>query len=158
MFKKNSAIFVSRVLLTLLTILFSFSSARAAAQEDKQQVGRFTLVVAGLRSNNGQVRVGLYNTKESYHSRGKLPALLRAKLKIDHNKAVYTFEDIPYGEYTIKLYHDENGNDKLDKNFLGIPKEPYGFSNNARGLGLPSYKKAKFTIASKEMSMEINMD
>ena len=100
MLKKNIYIFVSQILLILLTTIFPFSGARVSAQEDKLQVGSFTLVVTGLHSNNGQVRVGLYNTEESYHSRGKLPAFLRAKLKIDNNKAIYTFEDIPYGEYT----------------------------------------------------------
>jgi len=54
------------------------------------------------------------------------------------------------GPYTIILFHDENGNGKLDKNALGVPTEPYGFSNNVLGfLGPPAYKKA---------IMEINAD
>ena len=141
--------------LTLLTLLFFCPSSRAA-KEEPQPAGRFTLTVTGLRSNDGEVRVGLYNTKESYLFRGTLPAFLRAQLKISDQSATVTFEEVPYGEYTIKLYHDENGNGILDKNILGIPKEPYAFSNNARGLGLPSYEKAKFAIDAEETKMEIS--
>ena len=51
------------------------------------------------------------------------------------------------GEYTIKIYHDENGNGIHDKNILGIPKEDYAFSNNAvASIGPPDYEKAKFEL------------
>ena len=43
------------------------------------------------------------------------------------------FKDLPPGEYAAVAFQDVNGNGILDKNFLGIPKEPYGFSNGARG-------------------------
>lgn len=66
------------------------------------------------------------------------------------------FKDIPYGDYPIKLYHDENGNKKLDKNFVGIPREPYGFSNNARGtLSAPEFAKARFALDAANKAIEI---
>jgi uncharacterized protein (DUF2141 family) len=47
------------------------------------------------------------------------------------------------GQYAIILFHDENGNGKLDTNALGVPSEPYGFSNNVRGfLGPPTFQDA----------------
>jgi len=55
------------------------------------------------------------------------------------------------------MYHDLNSNDELDKNFLGIPTEPYAFSNNARGFGLPPYKKAMFKLDSREKILEITI-
>tara|TARA_B110000444_G_scaffold259006_1_gene301487 strand:- start:778 stop:1314 length:537 start_codon:yes stop_codon:yes gene_type:complete len=54
---------------------------------------------------------------------------------------------LPHGEYAITLFVDFNGNKKIDKNFLGIPKEQYGFSNNAMGrMSPPSFEQAKFTV------------
>jgi len=55
---------------------------------------------------------------------------------------------LPYGEYAVTLFVDFNGNKKLDKNFLGIPKEQYGFSNNVMGImSPPTFDQAKFAIA-----------
>ena len=56
--------------------------------------------------------------------------------------------EIPDGDYAIAFFIDANGNKKLDKNFLGIPKEQFGFSNNAMGtLSAPSFEQAKFRVA-----------
>ena len=55
---------------------------------------------------------------------------------------------IPHGEYAISLFIDSNGNKKIDKNFLGIPKEQYGFSNNVMGrMSAPTFDQAKFLVA-----------
>ena len=55
---------------------------------------------------------------------------------------------LPFGEYAITLFVDFNGNKKIDKNFLGIPKEPYGFSNNVIGnMSAPTFDQAKFLIS-----------
>ena len=55
---------------------------------------------------------------------------------------------LPFGEHAITLFVDFNGNKKIDKNFLGIPKEPYGFSNNVIGnMSAPTFDQAKFVIS-----------
>jgi uncharacterized protein (DUF2141 family) len=54
---------------------------------------------------------------------------------------------LPHGEYAISLFVDSNGNKKIDKNFFGIPKEQYGFSNNVMGrMAAPSFEQAKFEV------------
>ena len=62
---------------------------------------------------------------------------------------------VPIGEYAITLYHDENGNEKLDKNVFGIPKERYGFSNNEYGPhgSKPKFKKAAFKTNNEEAAL-----
>jgi uncharacterized protein (DUF2141 family) len=58
------------------------------------------------------------------------------------------FKDLPPGQYAAVVFQDFNGNGKLDKNFLGIPKEPYGFSNDARGsAGPPKFSDAAVTLS-----------
>ena len=55
---------------------------------------------------------------------------------------------LSYGEYAVTLFVDLDGNKKLNKNFLGIPKEQYGFSNNVMGrMSPPTFDQAKFAIA-----------
>lgn len=62
----------------------------------------------------------------------------------------YRIEDVEAGEYALMVYFDENGNKRIDKNFIGIPKEPLGFSNRYRPKGPPAYERAAFTIAEDE--------
>ena len=72
------------------------------------------------------------------------------------SSATYSFE-LPDGIYAISVYIDVNLNNKLVKNFVGIPKEPYAFSNNAEGfLGSPSFENASFVIAG-DTSLSIDM-
>lgn len=70
--------------------------------------------------------------------------------------ATYTF-DLPNGTYAIGIFVDTNYNNEMDRNFFGVPKEQYGFSNDAKGsFGPPSFKDASFTV-SGEMKLEINL-
>jgi len=71
---------------------------------------------------------------------------------------IWKLSDIPYGDYGIAALHDENKNGKMDKNLLGMPLEPYGFSNNQRvNFGPPKWEKAKFAVknSTTEISIEV---
>jgi len=106
---------------------------------------KFTLEISfvGFKSDKGNVYVGLHNTEESF-----LKDRFKETVgKIVDNKAKIVFKDLPKGDYTVSAFHDENNNHKLDTNFIGIPKEPYGISNNAKGfMGPPKYKDARFLV------------
>ena len=70
--------------------------------------------------------------------------------------ATYTFE-LPNGTYAIGIFVDANYNNEMDRNFFGIPKEQYGFSNDAKGsFGPPSFKDASFTVSS-DLNLKINL-
>ena len=66
------------------------------------------------------------------------------------NRSTYTLKKLPEGSYVIILYIDENNNSELDKNFIGIPREPLAFSNNYLPKGPPSYGRAKFDLKENE--------
>jgi len=72
------------------------------------------------------------------------------------NKAIVEF-DLPPGEYAVSTYQDINSNGKLDRYFIGKPKEPYGFSNNVKPFGPPSYKDCKFTLVNSPKSISISL-
>ena len=72
----------------------------------------------------------------------------RQKVEIEEGKISVTFKDIPSGNYAISYIHDENSNDEMDTGMMGIPKEGYGFSNDARGfMGPPSIEDQIFELA-----------
>jgi uncharacterized protein (DUF2141 family) len=78
---------------------------------------------------------------------------------ISKQKSVTTsFEDIPKGEYAVAVFIDENDNGVLDTNFLGIPTEYYGFSNNVLPLTrAPTYKESKFSITTDHQIIKIRV-
>lgn len=76
------------------------------------------------------------------------PAMV-VKLPLD-GRDVYHIEKIAPGEYALLIYFDENNNDRIDRNFIGIPKEPLGFSNNYQPKGPPSYTHAAFVMRQGE--------
>jgi uncharacterized protein (DUF2141 family) len=112
-----------------------------------------TVNISGLGSDKGSLLVGLYNTKESF-LKDQFKGVI---VKIKNKESVAIFKNIPKGEYAVSFVHDENDNKKMDTNFIGIPKEDYGCSNNTRGfMGAPKYDNAKFNLeGNKTISIEI---
>ena len=71
---------------------------------------------------------------------------------------IFEITTVPTGNYAIAIYQDLNGNEKLDTNFLGIPKEPYGFSNNKIPIfSEPSFEKCKFEFNENNQQISINL-
>lgn len=79
---------------------------------------------------------------------------LRTETRAD---GVYRLEGVPAGEIAVLVYVDENVNGVLDKNFIGIPKEPLGISNNYRPKGPPAFENAKIVV-SDSATTEIDID
>ena len=113
--------------------------------------------IQNLKNTIGKVSIGLYNKSENFPIVSK--EYKGIHLDIDSHTHSYTFKKIPPGIYALSIFHDENSNSKLDKNFLGIPKEGYGFSNNAKAmLSTPSFDEAKFKISTKTINLKIKME
>ncbi len=75
---------------------------------------------------------------------------------VSGSKVIVEF-DLPPGEYAVSTYQDVNNNGKLDRYFIGKPKEPYGFSNNVKPFGPPSYKDCKFNLTSSPKLISISL-
>ncbi len=68
------------------------------------------------------------------------------------------FADLPAGVYAVSVFHDENMTQKLDKNFVGVPKEGYGASNNPKKkMGPPNFGETKFQLRGTEQFLEIKL-
>ncbi len=81
-----------------------------------------------------------------------------AKVPIKKGKVRYVFDGVPLGKYVVIVVHDENENQELDRNFLGIPFEDFGFSNGARSnFGPPSYHAAEFVLGVPKLDLKIEV-
>lgn len=110
---------------------------------EQQNAYNLTVNVAELNNNDGKVFIALYNTESGFLEK----AIKASKHTISNKSCKVTFKDITSGVYAVSIFHDENDNGKLDTNFLGIPNEDYGCSNDATGfMGPPKWKDAKFKL------------
>lgn len=115
------------------------------------------LEIENLQSATGEVHVAIYDREE--HFKKSLDPYRLKVLKVPSDGQLHLeLEDIPYGRYALAVYHDENGNGDLDKNMLGIPKEPYGFSNNPRAKwSAPTYKETSFVLGPEPTHLAISL-
>ncbi|MBU2018204.1 MAG: DUF2141 domain-containing protein [Bacteroidetes bacterium] len=104
-----------------------------------------TLKVQGIESIKGNIRIGIYDSSSTFPKEGKQMKGIVAKVESKYQSISF---DLPSGKkYAFAVFHDINGNDKMDKNLMGIPTENYGFSNNARAtFSAPSFSDAAVYI------------
>ena len=96
--------------------------------------------VTGFRSDQGQARCGLYADESGFPRE----PTVRTVAAISGGHATCHFTDQVPGRYVVSVFHDENGNGKLDKNLVGMPKEGLGFSNTQGARRLPKFADALF--------------
>jgi len=102
------------------------------------------VIITDVRDTTGTVMVALFADPETFLKKPTLGKFVKSK----SGQAKAVFEDIEPGEYAVSIIHDANNNRKLDTNFVGIPREGFGFSNNVMGaFGPPSFDKAKFRVS-----------
>ena len=142
---------------SILTVCL-VSLARCLAQAAPTQLGVIHVDVVGLRNNNGQVFCALYASAEGFPKDSR-KATRRNTSSISDNKASCEFLGIGPGTYAVSVFHDENSNDKLDTNFLGIPREGVGASNDARGhMGPPKFSAAQFLFSGGRFNLKITIN
>lgn len=122
-----------------MTLIFS---ATAGAQS------KIIAHMSNARNDRGVCRVCLFNNAASYKGNGAPVQCLQAPVK--NGMAAAVFENIPSGVYAVAVFHDANNNNQMDKNFLGIPKEGYGASQNKLPFAsAPGFDDNKFSVPEK---------
>ena len=141
------------LIFTLLALLFT-----TALPAQTPNSITLTVHIVNARNANGVVRVALFQSAEGFPADAS-KALRTQPAKVDPQTltAQAVFSGIPQGTYAVMVFHDENGNGKLDKNMVGIPKEGYGASNNAaKKMHAPVFDEAKFSLTS-DQSVEVKL-
>ncbi len=114
-----------------------------------------TFKINGLRSDSGLVWVGVYGDEKKYLKEDGQVAECEQVGKISHGEVMVTCPLQP-GIYGAAAYHDENSNRKFDTNFVGLPKEGYGFPNNIKAkFSPPDFDKVLFTVGEKDLILEV---
>jgi uncharacterized protein (DUF2141 family) len=122
------------------TVVFCLLSVVALSQ------GGVVAEISNIRNDKGICRACLFNNPSSFTGQTGQPfRCVAVRVKGQTARAVFT--NVPAGTYAMLVFHDANSNLKMDKNFLGIPKEGYGASKNKlRFASAPSYEENKFGV------------
>jgi uncharacterized protein (DUF2141 family) len=104
-----------------------------------------TVALQGVKKNAGSIVLCIWSQEDGFPDCESGKAARR--IVVPANATSARFENIPAGTYAISAFHDANGNGKLDSNFLGLPLESVGMSNNPKLNGPPRFKPARFNLA-----------
>lgn len=128
-----------------------------------------TVEIAGIRSNDGVIVLGLYDTSDGFDLALKVfdnpdgfakdaKRFLGASIRADTGIRRTVFSNLPQGRYAVIVFQDANRDGRIDKNIVGVPTEAYGFSRNASGfLGPPSFDDAAIEMSDGSLSIQIDM-
>ena len=118
------------------------------------EAGNITVTVENITKEKGTMVIALFDSRENFN---ELPVKYIKEPVKGQKSMTVVFADVPFREYAISIYQDLDENGELNKNFLGIPTEPYGFSNNPKILTGPSYEKSTFMLDKEGISMKITL-
>ncbi|MBB6523683.1 DUF2141 domain-containing protein [Pseudoteredinibacter isoporae] len=142
----------SKTITSMLALLGLACSPLTLAEQSQHQL---TLLIKGYEESKGTTYLSLYDDAEHFNKMdGKSVANVQQRINGDTLRI--TFHDLNAGEYAVSLYHDANNNRELDRNMLGIPSEPYGFSNDAGAFGPAKFNKASFKLE-EDKTIVINL-
>lgn len=139
--------------LRVMTSLFSLLILIVVIPLSAQTTGTIIVHMHGMKNDNGLMRVALFSPQDRFPSdkpfRGQTTTILKGE-------AECVFEHVPFGEYAVSAFHDENANQKLDLGLFG-PVEAYGFSNGARSFLPPPFERAKIVFREEKMVAKIEI-
>jgi uncharacterized protein (DUF2141 family) len=131
----------------MVLIVASTGLLAGRIQAEPEAGTTLTVHLSGFRNANGKAAVSLFAKADGFPESAQ-KSLRRTWTDIDKGHASVTFSNLKPGRYAVAALHDENGNQKMDKNFLGMPTEGYGVSNNVHStFSAPSFKDAAFQLA-----------
>ncbi len=112
-----------------------------------------TVKVSGVRSASGNILLSVFNDASSYLITGRGLKILATEGAVE-----VVFRGLSPGTYALAVHHDEDEDGEMATNFIGIPVEGYGFSNNAvASFGPPAYRKAAFLIDTNDAYQRIHL-
>ena len=139
----------------LLLALLSIASATAAVAADTP----VRVVVTNVVKKDGVLLAGVYSSSETWLS-GDTVASKDVSVPGNVRDGTVTFDmPLPPGSYALSVLQDLNGNRKLDLNFIGIPKEPSGSSNDAKAtFSAPKFRDAVFSVGDQPVELRIRLN
>lgn len=132
--------------ISLLCILMLCASGKS--------FGQVMVIVTNIGVLEGHMHIGIYNDPEVFLEIGE--EYLISRTKVNGSEMIIPISSLDIGSYAISLFHDVDSNEEIEKNFFGIPKEPYGFSQNYKPkFRAPKFSECSFVYDGKQIEIEI---
>lgn len=119
--------------------------------------GDLAVTVGNTYEVLGDIRIAIYDSPDAFEADG--PPVAAMVMRLSQPQARMTVGPLPQGRYAVRVFQDINRNGKIDRNMLGIPSEPFGFSNDAMGsMGPPSFDQAAVTVGEGTTGIAIRLN
>lgn len=138
----------------LIAFAFACSAVGAFACPPAQAAG-LDLTVTDLRTQQGSLRIAVADSEAGWSDTEK--AVAGTVRKAQGTVQEFHFPDLPPGSYAVMVMHDENDNGELDSNFMGMPVEGYGFSNNPGVMRKPTFEEARFELGAEGGAITVRL-
>ena len=133
------------------------SLAPAAAGGQVTHATVIRAVALGLRHHRGEVRMSIFAKKDGFPDHDEL-SLQWGRATIAGDSATFVFTPLPSGRYAVSVFHDENGDGSMQKDFLGRPSEGWGVSRDVKArFGPPSFAAAAFDAAGDTLTVRLHL-
>jgi len=128
-----------------MTTILSYSfSLIALIFSSMPTTGTLTVQIENVEQQKGSLAIAVFEQTENFLDADYAVQKVMQKVSATGTNNVQ-LADLPFGTYSVAVYHDVNGNGKLDTNFLGVPKEPYGFSGGfSSKWSKPTFEETQF--------------
>lgn len=129
----------------LLTFIISLFILQARAQTSETSTLKIT--VTNIKKVKGNIMIGVFNSQNGFLEKGS--SIKNVSQKVTENSVVIILNNMKKGDYALAIYQDVNSDNKCNMNFLGVPVEPYGFSQNYKPvLSKPKFNDCKVDLKS----------
>jgi uncharacterized protein (DUF2141 family) len=119
------------------------------------QTYNLEITITNIKNIKGNIILSLYNSEKTFPRKNE--EFKTASIPVNGNKEKYTFIGLPSGEYAVALFHDRNSDGICNRNFIGKPKESYGFSRNYKPkFSAPDFKDCKILL-NRNMQITIEL-
>ena len=139
---------MNRHLSIALLVLTATATAPAYAAD-------LIVTVTGVRAHKGILKLAVYDSAASWDGDGK--AVAADEKTPDADEVTFRFADLSGGNVAVMAMHDENGNGKLDSNFMGMPTEGYGFSNNPKVMRKAHFDEAAVAVGDTPVMITLKL-
>ncbi len=142
------------IMALLLAPMIAYGENPTAAQ------GVLEIKITNIENGNGTLYIAILNSAKDWLKSGAKSKPFRdiTQPVSSTDDLLISVEGLPPGKYAVSLFQDLNGNSKMDKNFIGYPKEPFGFSAPMGKFGPPKFDEAAIEFSGENASVEVELN
>lgn len=143
---------MKRLIIFIFILTLQIFHVQVSSKELNEDSALLQLKIKNIKHDHGKIFIAVFNAEKSFMKDRYADEIVLVKSIED----LVVEMKLPHGSYAVSIFHDVNNNEKLNTNFMGIPKEPYGFSNNPKiTFGPPNFAETSFVLVHGSHELEI---